>query len=379
MEIYFDNCGTTKPSEIFTSNLSKFLLSDNYGNPSSLHKKGIQADKILKNAKNILASIFKCEQNEVIFTSGATQSNNIAILGVAYKFKNKNKNIITSSIEHPSVISPLYSLKKYGFEIIEIPPRYDGNFYSEDFIKKINKDTIMISMMNVNNETGSIIPIKKIADDAKKVSSDIIVHSDIVQSLGKININFNELKNIDIFTFSGHKLHSAKGIGGLIIRKNVKLNPVIFGGNQQNSILPGTENLPYIHCFSLNLLNICDNIEKNIEIYKNLYNHFIKNIDKYDFVKLGSFGKTVNHIINITVDKIHSEILVNFLSSNNVFVSSGSSCSKGKKSRILKEFNLSNDKLNSSIRISFSTYNTIEEINIFFDIINLAKGQILNF
>ncbi len=379
MEIYFDNCGTTKPSEFFISHLSKFLLSDNYGNPSSLHKKGIHADKILQNSKNILASIFKCEANEIIFTSGATQSNNIAILGFASKFKNNNKNIITSSIEHPSVISTLYSLKKYGFEIIEISPRNDGNFYQEDFTEKINNNTIMISIMSVNNETGSILPIKEISDNAKIISPDIIIHSDIVQSLGKIDMKFDELKNIDIFTFSGHKLYSPKGIGGLIIRKNVKLNPIIFGGNQQNSIVPGTENLAYIHCLSLNLLNICDNIEKNMNVYKNLYEYFIKNINKYNFIKLGLFGKTVNHIINISVDRIHSEILVNFLSSHNIFVSSGASCSKGKKSRILKEFKLSKDELNSSLRISFSIYNTKEEIDIFFDIIDLAKRQILNF
>ena len=242
MSIYLDNAATTKPCREAVESAVD-AMTENFGNPSSLHRAGLDAQLVLDNARKIIASSTGAESENIIFTSGATESNNLAIRGICYAYGKRKKKIIASSVEHASVDETLNDMEKNGFEVIRISPREDGNFYAEDFINACDENTVLITMMYVNNETGYILPVQETFSKVKKRFPDIITHTDCVQAYMKINFKAGRLC-ADLISLSGHKIHAVKGIGALYIRKGIRLIPIITGGKQEKGIRSGTESVP---------------------------------------------------------------------------------------------------------------------------------------
>lgn len=349
------------------------ILNNEYGNPSSLHKKGFLAEKIIVESKKNISSIMGCRSDELIFTSGATESNNIGIFGTA--LYSRKKTIITSAIEHPSVLQPLKFLETKGYKILKIFPNQNGEFKAEDFISKINEDTFLISTMWVNNETGTILPVEEIARLAKLKDKEILVHCDGVQGFCKMPNLI--LENIDLFSFSGHKFHSPKGIGGLYIKKNTRLKPIFYGGGQEFGIRSGTENVALIKSLSDTISYTQSNIVNQYNLFEDLNSYTLSKLSTIDELNFNNFGQTVPYIINFSIKNIKSEVLIHFLEEYEIYVSSGSACSKNKDSHVLKAFSIDNKLLKSSIRISFGIYNNFEDIDILAEKIRLATKQIL--
>ncbi|ADQ06910.1 aminotransferase class V [Caldicellulosiruptor hydrothermalis 108] len=364
MNVYFDNAATTKPFDEVIEQLSKFLL-DTYGNPSSLHRLGVEAERIVKEAKEIIAKKLGSSSDEIYFTSGGTEANNLALIGCAFAHQKRGKRIVSTPVEHPSVISTLEYLERNGFEIQYVPVDAEGNLDFEQFEKLVDQNTILVSVMLVNNETGHIFDVKKLSEIAKKKNPNVIVHTDAVQAFMKEKTNVKEL-NVDLMSISGHKIHALKGIGALYIRKGINIQPIIFGGQQQKGIRPGTENMPGIFSFA-----------KAIEVYeklkasepdklRNIKRRFIEGLSAFNDVVINSpLEKTSDAILNVSFLGIKSEIFLHTLESYGIFASSGSACSsKGRTyNKVLHCMGKRMEIAESSIRFSFSYLNQIEEVD----------------
>ena len=351
MEIYLDNSATTKPYNEVVEEMVKALTTE-YGNPSSLHKKGIEVDRKIKEIRQNIARTLGTKDKEIFFTSGGTESNNTIIRGVAYNFRKIKNHIISTVIEHPSVLNTLADLEKEGFEITLLEVDESGKINIEDLKKAIKPSTILISTMHVNNEVGSIQPIEEIGKYLKTLDEKIYFHVDCVQSYTKIKFRPSRY-NIDFMTVSGHKFHGPKGIGFMYIKENSKLKPIITGGGQESSVRSGTENVPGIY-----------GLGKAVEIIENLKNllkeKILKNIDG---VKINSPEDGVCHILNVSFENIRGEVLLHFLEQKNIYVSTGSACSSKKKgSHVLNAIKLTPDEIEGAIRFSLSDFNTEEEI-----------------
>lgn len=365
MEIYLDNSATTKPFDEAIE-ACVYAMKEEYGNPSSLHKRGFLAEKLLDSSKIEISKALVCQPNEIYFTSGATESNNLAIIGAANAHKRKGNKIITSAIEHPSVKEAMAYLSSQGFEIIEVMPNKNGKYDIIDFINLVDEKTILISLMYVNNETGLILPVFDIAKKTKIKNPNVIIHVDAVQAFMKIPI---KLKNsfIDLMSISGHKVYAPKGIGALYIKKGVRILSQTYGGAQQGGIRSGTESIPLISAFSAAVKKQNNNIKENLEHYKNLKDYLIKKLKEIEDVKINSCEDSAPHIINISVDKIRSEVMLHYLEQFYIYVSSGSACSRGKQSYVLTALGFEKDRIDTSIRISFGLETTNEMLDVFVD------------
>ena len=365
--IYLDNSATTKCSSAIIKKIEEISLS-NFANPSSLHKLGFEAEKVLNESREIFSEILNTPKNKIIFTSGGTESNNLALIGYALRNKNKGNHIIASSIEHDSVINPLKFLSSIGFEISLVEPDGRGIINPEDVSKLIKDNTILVSIMHINNEIGSINDIQRISQSVKSHNNNVIFHSDCVQSFGKYDI---KNLNADLVTFSSHKIHGPKGVGALINFSSVNLNPIIFGGGQQNNIRSGTENVPSIYGFAHAAKYAYDNLDENylkLNNIKDAYLRGIKNLnDKYGNIYIvgSDTDKTAVHIINVIIKGIRSEVLLHSLEEDGIYVGSGSACSSHSrdKSKVLTAIKIPHDDLDSSIRISLGNDNTASEVN----------------
>ncbi len=374
--IYLDNCSTTKVCDEAINAIND-ALKNNWGNPSSLHKKGFDAQILLENSRKTIADFIDSAPQNVYFTPGGTYSNNMAILGIADKLKHLGNRIITTQIEHSSVLGPIEELKKLGFEVIYLKPDNNGFISKEQVFEAVNKDTCFISMMMINNEIGSILPVNHLKDILKSKNPNGIIHVDAIQAFGKIPINVNKLK-ADFISFSGHKIHGPKGIGALYVSQNVKLKPIIWGGGQGNFISPGTEATPAIAGFSA-AVSAIPNLLIQYENIKKLHEYATKNLTSIDGVSINSNVESSPFILNFSVGRIKSETMINYLSANNLFVSGGSACSKGKQSYVLKSMGLPSDRINSAIRISFSRFTTKSQIDILTDNVRQALAKIKHF
>lgn len=278
--IYLDNCSTTKPRKEVIETINNCMLYD-FGNPSSLHKLGLNAEKILNNTRENIAGFLYCKDNEIYFTSGGTESNNIALQGAIKAKKRNGKHIITTKLEHPSVINVIKEYEKEGYEVTYLSNDEYGRINISELEESIKEDTFLVSIIHINNEIGVIQDIKKISEIIKSKNHNIHFHVDGVQSFGKLNISVNDL-GVDSFSFSGHKIHGPKGIGGLYIREKSRIEPIIFGGNQEKSLRSGTENIPAIAGFSKAVDITKDNLSREkseVEAIKTKFaNYFIKNI-----------------------------------------------------------------------------------------------------
>lgn len=359
--VYLDNSATTKPCGKAIQNIN-FALENVWGNPSSLYDFGFQAQTLVDEARKTVAVTLKCREDEIYFTGSGTESNNTAIIGAAESRKKRGKRIITTAIEHPSVLETAKRLQENGFEVIYLKPQSNGVISLDDFKNAINRDTILVSIMLVNNETGAIQPIKQAAQLIKESGAPALLHCDGVQAFGKLPINLYDL-GVDLFTASGHKVHGPKGVGFLYIKKGVTIKPLLTGGGQEKNMRSGTETVPLIYGLKGAIEQI-GNISENYKAQKELWLYAKQVLLDTKLVTINSSDEVLPYILNVSVEGYRSETLLHFLESYGVYVSSGSACAKGKGSYVLNEMGLNRRRVDSALRISFSRDNTKEDIDM---------------
>lgn len=369
MEAYLDNSATTRCSDR-ACQLMVDLLTKDYGNPSSLHMKGIEAERFVETAKKKIAKTLRVSEKEIIFTSGGTESNNLAIIGAAMANRRAGNHIITTSIEHASVENPMEFLKEQGFDITYLSVDENGIISLEELEEAVTEQTILVSMMQVNNEIGAIEPVAEAAELIKKKNPATLIHVDAIQSYGKMYIYPKKL-GIDMLSVSGHKIHGPKGSGFLWVKEKTKLKPLILGGGQQKGMRSGTENVPAIAGLGEAAEEIYENLdEKRAHLY-GLKQRFIDGIEKLEGTHVN--GKTgedsAPHIVSVSFEGIRSEVLLHSLEDRGIYVSSGSACSsnnhagKQKGSKTLRNIHLKENLLDFTLRFSFSVHTTEEEID----------------
>lgn len=366
MAVYLDNSATTKPCKEATAAVLN-ALEENYGNPSSLHNIGIEAAKAVIKARQSIADMLACEKDEIFFTSGGTEANNLAVFGAAYANRRKGNRIVTTAIEHESVMQSIDKLEEEGFEVIRLMPDKTGNISLRDLTEAINEKTILVSMMYINNEVGSVLPVEKIKKLVLKAGAPALVHTDCVQAFGKTEVKPKKL-GADLVTVTAHKIHGPKGIGALYIKKGVRILPRTFGGEQEKKIRPGTEASPLIMGFGAAVDALPDLKEQSGRITE-LNSYAKSKLKEIDGIIINSGDHASPYIINLYIPTfMRSQTVLQELSANyGICVSNGSACAKGKKSHVLSAMKLSSEIIDKSIRISFSRYNTKEDINKLID------------
>ncbi len=363
MFIYLDNAATTKPCEAAVS-AAVSAMTDNFGNPSSLHRCGLDAQLAVDRARKIIADSLGTDSGNIFFTSGATESNNLAVRGAAAAYGKKRRKIVASSVEHASVDETLSALEANGFEVVRVSPRADGRFYPEDFLSACDEQTSLITMMYVNNETGYILPVKETFSVVKRRFPGIITHSDCVQAYMKLSVKASAL-NADLISVSGHKVHAPKGIGALYIKKGVRILPIMTGGKQEKGIRSGTENVPMICAFGAAVEKLYSSVRERAEKVSAVKSLLLSEISQIGGVTVNSPEDGSPYIANISAAGKRSEIMLHYLESRGVYVSSGSACSKGQQSGVLGEFGIIGKAADSALRISMTAETTAEEINFF--------------
>lgn len=369
---YLDNSATTKVSENAAKKAMQ-LMCENFGNPSSLHSFGFEAEKELSAARENIASLIGAKENEIYFTSGGTEANNLALMGTAEAKKRAGNKIIVTAIEHNSVLDTAKHLEALGYEVEFIYPKDKNGFDIKDFENAIDEKTVLVSVMMTNNETGLMPPVSKIPAIIKRKSSPALFHIDAVQALGKENINVVSLK-CDLMSISAHKIHGPKGVGALYIKKGVRILPRTFGGKQENSLRPGTEALPLIGAFSVaaSEVKVFENYDKISKL--NIYLRQ-KLADLSDII-INSPDDASPYILNFSAKGIRSETMLHHLSGYGVYVSSGSACSKGGKSHVLSALSIDDDLADSAIRVSFSKESTKEDVDALLEALELGLNTL---
>ncbi len=360
MEAYFDNAATTAVFPEVKDIMIK-LMEEDYGNPSSLHMKGVEAERYIKTATAQIAKELKCQEKEVVFTSGGTEANNLAIIGGAIAHRRAGKHIITSEIEHASVSATMDFLAKEGYEISVVGVDSQGKLKLDELKATLRPDTILVSVMYVNNEIGAIQPVEEIGKIIKDYNPSILYHIDAVQAFGKLRFTPKKL-GADLLSISGHKIHGPKGSGVLYIKEKTLIRPIIYGGGQQKAMRSGTENVPAIAGMGLAAELMYKNHESKMEHIRELKEAFVEKVTKLENV-FDNSGEAP-HIASVSFVGIRSEVMLHALEERGVYVSSGSACSSNKPhvSNVLKAIGLDNTKLESTLRFSFSEFNTMEQV-----------------
>lgn len=365
MEIYLDNSATTmvRPE---VAKLMYEIMTKDYGNPSSMHIKGVQAERYLREAKEIFAGILKVSEKEIFFTSGGTEGDNMAIIGAALAGRRRGRHIITTVIEHPAVLESCAFLEKNGFEVTYLPVNAAGQVEPDTLKASLRDDTILVSVMYVNNEIGAIEPVSELGRIIKEYNKEILFHVDAVQAFGKFRIHPYK-ENIDMLTMSSHKIHGPKGVGAIFIKDKTKIQPIALGGGQQKGMRSGTENVPGIAGMAMAAKELYDKFDEDVNRLYELKEYFVREIT-------GIEGATVNgltgrdsapHVVSVSFDGItKSEVLLHALEDKGIYISSGSACSSNKPSlsSTLKAIGVKNDLLYATLRFSFSVFTTKEEL-----------------
>lgn len=364
MEAYLDNSATTQVLDCVKEEVVKAMIAD-YANPSAMHLKGVDAEKYVKEARETLAKLMKVEEKEIYFTSGGTESNNMALIGAAMANRRAGNRIITTEIEHPSVSNTMKYLEEQGFELVLLPVDAEGKVKTEALEKAMTADTILVSVMYVNNEIGSVQPIEEINRIIRKVNPQVVFHVDAVQAFGKYKIYPKKL-GIDLLSASGHKLHGPKGIGFLYKNTSVKMKPVTFGGGQQDGVRPGTLNVPGIAGIARAAKECYTDFETKQNYLYELKELFTEGIRQIEGTQLnGMLGRDgAPHVVSVSFDGVRSEVLLHALEDKGIYVSAGSACSthKATVSATLKAIGIDKKYLDATLRFSFSTLTTREEI-----------------
>lgn len=379
MEVYLDNSATTK---VFpeVAELMTGIMCDDYGNPSSMHMKGVQSEQYVRYAKETFAKLLKVQEKEIFFTSGGTESDNLAILGCAGANVRSGKHLITTRIEHPAVLETFAYLERQGFEVTYLGVDKNGVVRLEDVQKALRPDTILVSVMHTNNEVGSLQPIEEIGALIKQYNPKILFHVDAVQGFGKFRI-FPKRMNIDLLSVSSHKIHGPKGVGVLYIGEKVKIHPITFGGGQQKGMRSGTENVPGIAGMAKAAEMVYAHLDEEVERIYNLKQYFVEKVTAIDNVSVnGYMGRgCAPHVVSVSVRGVRSEVLLHALEDKGIYVSAGSACASNhpKISETLKAMGVEKDLLDSTIRFSFGILTTKEEIDytlrVMYDMIPMLR------
>ncbi|MGF7186566.1 cysteine desulfurase [Desulfitispora alkaliphila] len=361
-QIYFDNSATSPVDPEVVKVITKCYQED-FGNPSSLHKMGLKAERLVEQSRKLVARQINCNPQEIVFTSGGTESNNIAIKGAAFAKAKRGKHIITTKVEHSSVLAPIEQLVEQGYSVTYVSVDQNGLVNLDELKNAIRPDTTLISVMFVNNELGTIQPIAEIGEIVANSENKPLLHVDAVQAMGKMRINLGELP-VDLLSFSGHKFHGPKGIGGLYVRKGLKIQSQIVGGGQEGDYRAGTENVPGIVGMAKALEISAGNLDKAEEVGK-LRQRMIDIIDGEltDITINSNSQNSIPFILNISFPGVKGEVLLHYLEGEGIYVSTGSACSSRSRSvsHVLSAIGLNDEEMEGAIRFSFSHYNTLEQ------------------
>ena len=365
MEAYFDNSATTKVLDCVKDAVVDAMCV-NYGNAAAKHRKGVEAENLIREAKKAIADTLKVQEKEILFTSGGTESNNTALIGTALANRRAGKHLITTGVEHPSIYNTMSFLEEMGFEVTYLPVDHLGHISLEDLEKAIREDTILVSVMYVNNEVGAVEPIEAISQCIKKKNPKTLFHVDAIQAYGKYKIRPKK-QGIDLLSVSGHKSHAPKGVGFLYIRDGVKIRPILFGGGQQKGMRSGTENVPGCVGLGVAAREAYKDFDARIEKLYTLREHLIAGLKPLGGVTINGSEDRTNapQIVSASFEGVRSEVLLHALEDKGVYVSSGSACSSNHPgiSGTLKGIGVKKELLDSTIRFSLGDLNTEEEVD----------------
>lgn len=375
--IYLDNSATTKPCKEAVE-AAVNVMEKCYGNPSSLYEFGMQAEDVVTEARQAVAKALACREDEIYFTSCGSESNNTAIFGVVRALRRTGRHIVTTTIEHPSVLEPIAVLEQEGFEVTRISPNKNGYISAEQIENAVREDTVLVSVMYVNNEVGAILPVERIKSICQKKGSKALVHIDCVQAFGKLKINVSSL-GADLISLSAHKIHGIKGAGALFVKKGVRLPAFLMGGGQEKGLRSGTEAVPAIAAFGAAVKALPD-LKSAFETVLEIKNYCMEKLTAFENVVINSSENSSPYILNFSFCGYRSETVLHHLESYGICVSSGSACSKGKGSYVLREMGLAQSLVDSAVRLSFSRDTTLLEINKLVEglktALNLRKSKI---
>ena len=365
MEAYFDNSATTKVLDCVKDAVVDAMCV-NYGNAAAKHRKGVEAENLIREAKKAIADTLKVQEKEILFTSGGTESNNTALIGTALANRRAGKHLITTGVEHPSIYNTMSFLEEMGFEVTYLPVDHLGHISLEDLENAIREDTILVSVMYVNNEVGAVEPIEAISQCIKKKNPKTLFHVDAIQAYGKYKIRPKK-QGIDLLSVSGHKIHAPKGVGFLYIRDGVKIRPILFGGGQQKGMRSGTENVPGCVGLGVAAREAYKDFDARIEKLYTLREHLIAGLKPLGGVTINGSEDRTNapQIVSASFEGVRSEVLLHALEDKGVYVSSGSACSSNHPgiSGTLKGIGVKKELLDSTIRFSLGDLNVEEEVD----------------
>lgn len=370
MEVYFDNSATTRCYDSVKEIVIRTMTED-FGNPSAMHLKGVEAEKYVKDSAAKLARILKVQEKEILFTSGGTESDNLALIGAAMANKRSGNHIITTAVEHPAVGQPALFLQEQGFEVTYLPVDNRGVVKLDAQEAVLRPDTILVSVMYVNNEVGAVMPVEEIGRRIREKSPKALFHVDAIQAFGKYRI-YPKKMGIDLLSVSSHKIHGPKGVGFLYINEKAKLQPQILGGGQQSGMRSGTDNVPGIAGLGVAAEEIYHDLDANVERMYSLKEHIAKGLEKIPDIRINGMAlrEGAPQILSISVMGVRSEVLLHSLEERGIFVSAGSACSshKRKPSSTLTAMGMAKDQIESTVRLSFSEENTAEEADYFLQV-----------
>ena len=372
--IYLDNAATTKPCEQAVNAATEALMIA-FGNPSSRHFAGLDADRLVIKARDAIANALSCREDEVFFTSGATESNNTAILGACENRLKRMPKVVTTTVEHPSVKAAFDKLEKMGAQVTRVAPDENGEITAKMLFDAVDEKTCLISAMLVNNETGYVLPIERAFSMIKKSYPDCITHCDAVQGFMKIHVKPSKL-SADLVSVSGHKIYAPKGVGVLYVKKGVHIAPFMLGGGQEKAFRSGTENVPAIAGMGAAVELLCKTVDERYEKANALRDYIINSINELDGVFVNSKETASPYVVSISMPNYKSETLLNYMSDRGICVSSGSACSKGKKSSVLQEFKISPERTDATLRLSFSGETQISDIDEFLKNLRNAQNEL---
>lgn len=365
-EVYFDNSATTKCLPNVAA-LMTHIMCEDYGNPSSMHKKGVDSEKYVRYAKETIAKCMKVQEKEIVFTSGGTESDNIALIGGAYANYRAGRHIITTRIEHPAVLQTCAFLEEQGFQVTYLPVDSKGVIRLSDLEKAMTKNTILVSIMHTNNEIGSVQPIEQAGELIKRINPNVLFHVDAVQGFGKFRI-YPKRMNIDLLSVSAHKIHGPKGVGFLYINEKAKVRPIIFGGGQQKGMRSGTENVPGIAGMAKAIEEVFADFDVKMDYLYYIKDRFVRGVSRIEGIKINSpLGRDgAPHVVSVSIQGVRSEVMLHALEDKGIFVSAGSACSSNKPSSTsatLKAIGVEKQYLDSTLRFSFSLFTMETEID----------------
>lgn len=370
MEVYFDNSATTRCYDSVKDIVIRTMTED-FGNPSAMHLKGVEAEKYVKDSAAQLARILKVQEKEILFTSGGTESDNLALIGAAMANKRSGNHIITTAVEHPAVSQPALFLQEQGFEVTYLPVDSRGVVKLDALEAVLRPDTILVSVMYVNNEVGAVMPVEEIGRRIREKSPKALFHVDAIQAFGKYRI-YPKKMGIDLLSVSSHKIHGPKGVGFLYINEKAKIQPQILGGGQQSGMRSGTDNVPGIAGLGVAAEEIYRNLDVNVEKMYCLKEHIAKGLTKIPDIRINGMElrEGAPQILSISVMGVRSEVLLHSLEERGIFISAGSACSshKRKPSSTLAAMGMPKDQIESTVRLSFSEENTVEEADYFLQV-----------